>query len=197
MIGTKGCSFWPFTFRRTDGRTRVRPSRAHRRAVEAALHPRSPARPTILQHIPSSAASLTSLTLPPSPCSATQYSVPLIINDRLDIALSLSCGLHIGQSDLPALEARRLLGPNQLLGVSINTLAELDEVLAYPEGTVDYIGIGPCYGTLTKKDLNPLMGTRGVRSILKRLGESKIRAVVIGTLSSFFLPSLSLALQGY
>ncbi|SCV73542.1 BQ2448_7468 [Microbotryum intermedium] len=108
-----------------------------------------------------------------------KYSVPLIINDRLDIALLLSCGLHVGQSDLPALQARQLLGPDQLLGVSINTVEELDDVLGYPEGTVDYVGVGPCYGTKTKKDSSPLLGVRGVRDLLARLGRSEIKVVAI------------------
>jgi thiamine-phosphate diphosphorylase / hydroxyethylthiazole kinase len=113
----------------------------------------------------------------------------MLINDRLDIALALSCGLHVGQSDLPATTARSLLGPNQLLGVSVNTEEELDQVVR--EGVADYVGIGPCYGTKTKKDLNPLMGTRGVRKILERLGESGIKAVVIGSSSFLGVPSLS------
>lgn len=139
--------------------------------------------------------SIPTIRVPPShadPLSSsapaeTQFKVPLIINDRLDIALALSCGLHVGQSDLPASLARQLLGPNALLGVSINTPAEMREVLSYEKGTVDYVGVGPCYGTETKKDLNPVMGVRGVRGILELLGESEIKAVVIGSFPS--LPS--------
>ncbi|SCZ95021.1 BZ3500_MvSof-1268-A1-R1_Chr11-3g03550 [Microbotryum saponariae] len=119
-----------------------------------------------------------------------QYSVPLIINDRLDIALLLSCGLHVGQSDLPAPQARQFLGPDQLLGVSINTVEELEVVLAYPEGTVDYIGVGPCYGTKTKKDLSPVLGMRGVRDLLARLGGSEIKVVVIGGVTPETIPNI-------
>ncbi|ORY62726.1 thiamine biosynthetic bifunctional enzyme Thi4 [Leucosporidium creatinivorum] len=117
-----------------------------------------------------------------------KYSIPMLINDRLDIALSVSCGLHVGQSDLPASLARRLLGPDQLLGVSVNTEEELEEVMR--EGVADYVGIGPCYGTRTKKDLNPLMGTRGVRKILERLGDSHIKAVVIGGITPYTIPNV-------
>lgn len=116
----------------------------------------------------------------------------MLINDRLDIALAVGCGLHVGQSDLPATLARQLLGPDQLLGVSVNTAEELKQVLE--QGVADYVGIGPCYGTLTKKDLNPLMGTRGVRDILGVLGDSKVQAVVIGELR-LWLQSPSLASQ--
>lgn len=110
-----------------------------------------------------------------------KYNVPLFINDRLDIALLLSCHLHVGQSDLPYPLARQLLGPDRLLGVSVNTSAEMREILS-PErkGMVDYVGIGPCFGTQTKKNLNPIVGPRGVRDVLQVLGDSEIKAVVIG-----------------
>lgn len=104
----------------------------------------------------------------------------MLINDRLDIALAVGCGLHVGQSDLPATLARQLLGPDRILGVSVNTEDELRQVI--DQGVADYVGIGPCYGTSTKKDLNPLLGVRGVRRILEVLGDSPIKAVVIGEL---------------
>lgn len=118
----------------------------------------------------------------------------MLINDRLDIALAVQCGLHVGQSDLPATLARQLLGPDQLLGVSVNTEEELDQVVR--EGVADYVGIGPCYGTRTKKDLNPLMGTRGIRKILEKLGDSEIKAVVIGSFALSSALNLSPSLSG-
>lgn len=120
--------------------------------------------------------------------SALQYNVPLFINDRLDIALLLDCHLHVGQSDLPYPLARTLLGPDRLLGVSVNTPAEMQEILDQPKGTVDYVGIGPCFGTQTKKNLNPIVGPRGVRDVLQVLGESEIKAVVIGACGGDNLP---------
>jgi len=104
--------------------------------------------------------------------------VPLLINDRLDIALLLSCGLHVGQDDLPSTLARKLLGPDAILGVSVNTPTEMQAVI--DEGVADYVGIGPCFGTQTKKNLNPIMGPRGVRDVLEVLGDSPIKAVIIG-----------------
>lgn len=62
--------------------------------------------------------------------------------------------------------------------MSVNTPAELRIVL--DEGVADYVGVGPCFGTETKKNLNPIMGPRGVRDILEVLGESEVKAVVIG-----------------
>ncbi|GAA5939940.1 bifunctional hydroxyethylthiazole kinase/thiamine-phosphate diphosphorylase [Sporobolomyces koalae] len=118
-----------------------------------------------------------------------RYDVPLLINDRLDIAVLLSCGLHVGQDDLPATLARRLLGPDAILGVSVNTPAELQIVL--DEGVADYVGIGPCFGTQTKKNLNPIMGPRGVRDVLEVLGSSPVKAVVIGGITSETIANVS------
>lgn len=77
------------------------------------------------------------------------FDVPLIINDQVDIALAVdAAGVHVGQSDLPAAEARRLIGPRKILGVSVSNAAEL---AAVPAG-VDYVGVGPVYPTGTKLD---------------------------------------------
>ena len=79
-----------------------------------------------------------------------RYQVPLIINDRLDIALAVdAAGLHIGQSDLPADVARRVLGPDRILGVSTATLAEA--VKAQADGA-DYLGVGAMFPTGTKQN---------------------------------------------
>ncbi|GAA5848789.1 hypothetical protein JCM8547_006346 [Rhodosporidiobolus lusitaniae] len=117
-----------------------------------------------------------------------KYNVPLFINDRLDIAVLLKAHLHVGQSDLPARLARQLLGPDALLGVSVNTAREMQLVL--DEGVADYVGIGPCFGTQTKKNLNPIMGPRGVRDILQVLGESEVKAVVIGGITPSTIPNV-------
>jgi thiamine-phosphate pyrophosphorylase len=75
--------------------------------------------------------------------------VPLIINDQVDIALAVDAdGVHVGQDDLPVAEARRLIGPGKILGVSVSDAAEL---AAVPAG-IDYLGIGPVYATGTKPD---------------------------------------------
>ena len=79
-----------------------------------------------------------------------KYNVPFIIDDRLDIALSVGAdGLHIGQSDLPAKVARSLLGSDKILGVSAGTLEEA--VKAEKDGA-DYLGVGAVFPTDTKKD---------------------------------------------
>lgn len=80
----------------------------------------------------------------------TRYGVPLIINDRLDIALAIDAeGLHIGQDDLPMPIARRLLGPNKIIGVSASTL---EEALLAQEQGADYLGVGAMFATPTKTD---------------------------------------------
>ncbi|MBP3556911.1 MAG: thiamine phosphate synthase [Thermoguttaceae bacterium] len=79
-----------------------------------------------------------------------RFGVPLIIDDALDVALECDAdGLHVGQRDLEAGEARRLLGPNRILGVSAQTVA--DARLAVESGA-DYLGVGAVFPTATKAD---------------------------------------------
>ncbi len=79
-----------------------------------------------------------------------KYKIPLIINDRVDIALAIdAAGIHVGQSDLPAEVVRRIIGKDKIVGVSANT-AE-DAIKAVNTGA-DYIGVGALYSTSTKAD---------------------------------------------
>ncbi|MEA4889006.1 MAG: thiamine phosphate synthase [Clostridiaceae bacterium] len=79
-----------------------------------------------------------------------QYHIPLIINDRIDIALAVdAAGVHIGQSDLPARIARSIIGGDKILGVSVSKLKEA--VKARDDGA-DYLGVGAMYATATKTD---------------------------------------------
>lgn len=83
-----------------------------------------------------------------------KYNVPLIINDRLDIALAVgAAGVHLGQDDLPCAVARRLLGEDFIIGVSAHNQAEA--VQAVSEGA-DYLGCGAVFGTATKHDVAKL-----------------------------------------
>ncbi len=78
------------------------------------------------------------------------YKTPLIINDRVDIALAVdAAGVHIGQSDLPASVVRKILGPDKILGVSARTVAQA--VQAQQDGA-DYLGVGAMFPTGTKED---------------------------------------------
>jgi thiamine-phosphate pyrophosphorylase len=104
-----------------------------------------------------------------------RYSVPLIINDRLDIALAVdAAGAHIGQDDLPARAAREVLsGRGKILGVSAATAAEA--LQAQADGA-DYIGAGSVFATGTKKGVRPLL-----REELKKMKQAvNIPVVAIG-----------------
>ena len=79
-----------------------------------------------------------------------KYEIPLIINDRVDIALSANAaGVHIGQHDLPASIARRIIPQNMILGVSASTLQEAQKAVS--DGA-DYLGVGAVFSTSTKTD---------------------------------------------
>jgi len=90
--------------------------------------------------------------------------VPLVINDRADVALAAEAdGLHVGQDDMPAEDARRLLGPKAIIGVSIRTVALAN---AAPLDVIDYAGIGGVYATTSKDNPNPPIGVAGLREIV-------------------------------
>lgn len=81
-----------------------------------------------------------------------RYGVPLIINDRVDIALAVeAAGIHIGQSDLPVPDVRRLIGIEMLLGVSVSSSEEAGKAM---EDGADYLGVGAMFPTGTKTDAN-------------------------------------------
>lgn len=92
----------------------------------------------------------------------TVYKVPLLINDRLDIALAVQAdGVHVGQSDLPVAVVRRLLGGQAVIGASAHNAEEARQALA--DGA-DYLGCGAVFGTTTKIDAGYL-GLEGLQSI--------------------------------
>lgn len=92
-------------------------------------------------------------------------NVPLIINDHADVVVATQAdGLHIGQSDLSVEDARQVIGPHKILGLSINTLAQCARV---NNALVNYIGIGPVYATATKKDAAQAIGLAGLQAIVR------------------------------
>lgn len=107
-----------------------------------------------------------------------RFQVPLIINDRLDIALAVNAaGLHIGQEDLPVAVARRLLGPEKILGATAATVAD---ALAAQAAGADYLGSGAVYPTGTKpgKAILPL-------SVLTQIKQAlRIPVVAIGGITA-------------
>jgi len=81
-----------------------------------------------------------------------RYKVPLIINDRVDIALAIdAAGVHVGQSDLPATLVRTMIGDQKIIGVSANSV---DTAIKAQKDGADYIGVGALYSTNTKTDVN-------------------------------------------
>lgn len=93
------------------------------------------------------------------------YHVPLIINDRLDIALACDAdGLHIGQRDIPYRIARKLLGKRKIIGLSVESRQDAIDANTLD---VDYIGISPVFSTPTKTDTAAPLGLDGVREIMQ------------------------------
>lgn len=101
--------------------------------------------------------------------------VPLIVNNRLDVALaSGAAGLHVGQTDLAPAAARAALGPTAILGLSITATAQMTAV---DPALVDYLGVGPIFATATKLDAAPAMGLVGLAACRAR---SRLPIVAIG-----------------
>jgi thiamine-phosphate diphosphorylase len=85
--------------------------------------------------------------------AARPWQVPVLINDRADIALLAgAAGVHLGQTDLPVEAARALLGPDAVVGVSVDTA---EEALRAQADGADYVSLGPAYPTTTKSDVPP------------------------------------------
>lgn len=96
-----------------------------------------------------------------------KYRVPLIINDRVDIALAVkAAGVHIGQNDIPVSVAKDIIGRNMLLGVSVTSLNEAEQ--AVKDGA-NYLGVGAIFPTKTKKDavLVPMGELKKIRQTIK------------------------------
>lgn len=104
-------------------------------------------------------------------CSLQQIlrplGIPLIINDRLDIAMGMDAdGLHLGQDDLPLEAVRRLWGPEKIIGFSIGTI---DQALQGAREGASYLGIGPVFRTPTKPDAGPATGLELLKQVKKRV----------------------------
>lgn len=103
------------------------------------------------------------------------YNVPLIINDRIDIALAADAdGVHIGQIDMPYAITRKLIGRDKIIGLSVENVADAEEA---NQLDVDYIAVSPVFKTPTKIDTAPALGLEGLKEIV---GLSKHPVVAIG-----------------
>lgn len=99
-----------------------------------------------------------------------------IVNDRCDIALVVGAdGVHLGQDDLPATAARRLLGPERIIGVSTHNVDQA--IAAAATGEADYLGIGPIYPTSSKANPDPVIGLAGLEAVRRQV---RVPLVAIG-----------------
>ncbi|MGR5211075.1 thiamine phosphate synthase [Vibrio rotiferianus] len=113
--------------------------------------------------------------------------VPLIINDRVDVALAVDAdGVHLGQSDMPATVARELIGPNKILGLSIENEQQLAEADSLP---IDYIGLSAIFATPTKTNTKKHWGIDGLKMALET---TSLPIVAIGGINESNIPQLSI-----
>jgi thiamine-phosphate pyrophosphorylase len=102
----------------------------------------------------------------------------LIVNDRADVArLAGAAGVHVGQEDLPPEAARRIVGPQRIVGFSTHTIAQLDAAVREP---IDYIAIGPVFGTASKAMGYDAIGLAMVEQAAARAHARGLQVVAIG-----------------
>ncbi|GAB7228928.1 thiamine phosphate synthase [Vibrio rotiferianus] len=112
--------------------------------------------------------------------------VPLIINDRVDVAMAVDAdGVHLGQADMPATVARELIGPNKILGLSIENEQQLAEADSLP---IDYIGLSAIFATPTKTNTKKHWGIDGLKMALET---TSLPIVAIGGINESNIPQLS------
>lgn len=106
---------------------------------------------------------------------ARKTGVKIIINDRVDIALTLRAdGVHLGQDDLPPEKARRILGAKAIIGVSTHSVEQASEAVRLP---VDYVAIGPIFATQTKENPDKTVGLEGVKKVRAAIGDFPLVAI--------------------
>jgi len=106
---------------------------------------------------------------------AARRRVQLIINDRADIALAVSAdGVHLGQDDMPPDAARKLLGPNAIIGYSTHNI---EQAIAATKLPIDYFAIGPIFATTTKTDTAPVLGLDGLTAVRRAIGTFPLVAI--------------------
>lgn len=114
-----------------------------------------------------------------------EAGVPLIINDRVDIAMAVDAdGVHLGQDDFPISMARKMLGPDFIIGGSAGNINEAE--ICLKEGA-DYIGSGPVYPTGSKKDAGPATGVEGIKKLVNTI---PLPFLAIGGISAADIPDL-------
>ncbi|KAF3064054.1 putative thiamine biosynthetic bifunctional enzyme [Daldinia childiae] len=113
-----------------------------------------------------------------------KYNIPLLINDRIDVALAIGCeGVHIGQDDLDLPIARKILGEDAIIGVTVSNIAEVESAA---KGGADYLGIGTVFATSTKENTKSIIGVEGLQEILLRIAAENwsVKTVCIGGINA-------------
>jgi thiamine-phosphate pyrophosphorylase len=106
------------------------------------------------------------------------FGTAFVVNDRVDVALAVDAdGVHIGPDDIAVADARRLLGPGAIIGLSIKSVAEAE---AAPVELIDYVGSGGVYVTLSKEQKKPPIGPQGLARIIEVLKRRKAKMPVCG-----------------
>ena len=114
---------------------------------------------------------------------ADQFNIPIIINDRIDIALAVDAsGVHLGQNDMPCKIARKILGNDKIIGISVTTLEEA--IQAQLDGA-DYIGVGAMYKSITKKDAKVVSNDEFIKIQMN----CSLPIVVIGGINEKTIPN--------
>lgn len=119
-----------------------------------------------------------------------KYNATFIIDDQVELVKKLHAdGVHLGKNDMPIAEARRLLGPDFIIGGTANTF---EDVCKHYEAGANYIGCGPFRFTTTKKNLSPILGLEGYRDIVTRMREANISLpiVAIGGITREDIPAI-------
>lgn len=119
-----------------------------------------------------------------------QHDALLVLDDHVELTKKLEVdGVHLGKNDMPIAEARRVLGEGFIIGGTANTF---EDVKAHYLAGADYIGCGPFRFTTTKKNLSPVLGLKGYRSIIARMEEEGIDlpVVAIGGITYDDIPQL-------
>lgn len=106
------------------------------------------------------------------------FRIAFVVNDRVDVALAAGAdGVHVGPDDMTVADARRLLGPDAIIGLSIKSA---EEAQAAPVDLIDYVGSGGVYVTLSKEQKKPPIGLHGLQRIIEVLKRRKAKIPVCG-----------------
>lgn len=106
---------------------------------------------------------------------ARETGVKILINDRVDLALSLKAdGAHLGQDDLPPAEARKILGETAIIGFSTHSV---EQAIAAVKFSIDYIAIGPIFETSTKENADAIVSLEGLKRVRESIGDFPLVAI--------------------